>query len=276
MDYLIGTCYQCAKCLYCKEDFLKSSCECDKNIAPTTRNPDSKTKYNYNTEFTENFKFSFCFACNSKWYRIGKAKPTKSKLTKSTKSKSTRSTNSKSTKSISPTEHASFDTNNHITNISETNKLDDHTTFDTNNYITNISETHKLDVHTTFNTNKHITNIPEINDHTAFDTPIYDEFKDLLDEDVKVSDLENDNFSRLLDELDNKDNKYETDSCGKFHYQILSHIQYQLNDTTITQNDYVLSYKVTKETRSRTQIINESDFKSFFENYNQATNRKKE
>ncbi|CAG8673738.1 20087_t:CDS:2, partial [Racocetra persica] len=66
------------------------------------------------------------------------------------------------------------------------------------------------------------------------------------------------------------------DSCSEFHYQILSHIQYQLNDTTITQNDYILSYKVTKETGSGTQIINESDFKSFLEDYNQATNRKKE
>ncbi|CAG8760005.1 1375_t:CDS:2, partial [Ambispora leptoticha] len=48
------------------------------------------------------------------------------------------------------------------------------------------------------------------------------------------------------------------DSCGDFHYQILSQIQIELNDPTITQNNYVLAYKVAKETGAGTQIINES------------------
>ncbi|CAG8455929.1 16461_t:CDS:2 [Dentiscutata heterogama] len=291
MDYLIGTCYQCAKCLYCKEDSLKSLCECDKNIAPTTRNRTKLVPY----AFTIHYNTNLMITKLNKWYRIGKTKLTKSKLTKSTKSKLTKSTNSKLTKSISPTEcatfdtnisesetdqlddHTTFDTNNHITNIFETDQLD---AFNTNKYNTNISKTHKLDFHTTFNTNKYISNIPEIDkldDYTAFDydTPVCDEFEDLLNEEVEELDLENNNFSRQLDKLDNENNKYETDSCGEFHYQILLHIQFQLNNTTITQNDYVLSYKVTKETGAGTQIINKSDFESFIEDYNQATNRKK-
>ncbi|CAG8732752.1 1376_t:CDS:1 [Cetraspora pellucida] len=235
MDYLIGTYYQCAKCLYCKEDSLKSLCECDKNITPTTRNhtklvpyaftihyntkfndkqikvlTDSKEKYYYDMEFTEDFKFSFCSACNSKWYRIGKTKPTRSKVIKST--------NSKLIKSKSPTERTTFDNNNHITNISEIDKLDDHITFINNNdnHITNISETDQLDDYTTFNTNKYITNISEIgehHDHIAFDydtsVSVCDEFEDLLNKEVEEPDLENDNFNRQLDELDNRNNKYE-------------------------------------------------------------------
>ncbi|CAG8693675.1 375_t:CDS:2, partial [Cetraspora pellucida] len=81
-------------------------------------------------------------------------------------------------------------------------------------------------------------------DYTIFDTdiPVCDDL-DFLNE-VEESDLEN-NIS---------------DFCDEFHYQILLYIQFQLNDTTITQNDYVLAYKVTKETETETQIINENDF----------------
>ncbi|CAG8554455.1 15895_t:CDS:2 [Dentiscutata erythropus] len=202
-----------------------------------------------------------------------------------------KSTKSNSTKSTSSAKHANI-------NLFETNKLvEDHATSDTNEYITNLSETNKLtNNYTTFDTNKDATNLFETNgliyDHTALDTDISEL------EDVEM-DLENDFYdsNRQWDELNNKNNKYESqeffiklcikdqdnitlpakqlnilaDSCGEFHYQILSHIQLQLNNTTITQNDYVLAYKITKETGAETQIINENDFRSFIEDYNQAT-----
>ncbi|CAG8610355.1 9337_t:CDS:2, partial [Dentiscutata heterogama] len=126
---------------------------------------------------------------------------------------------------------------------------------------------------------KQATNIPEtnnnhiaFNDHTSFN--------------VEESDLEDNNsdFNKLLEELDTKNNKYKSNefllklsnTCNEFHYQILSHIQLQLNNTTITENDYILAYKVAKETGAGTQIIDEKDFKSFIEDYNQATNKKKD
>ncbi|CAG8628025.1 33432_t:CDS:1, partial [Racocetra persica] len=50
------------------------------------------------------------------------------------------------------------------------------------------------------------------------------------------------------------------DSSNEFHNQILLDIQSQLNNIAITQDDYVLIYKVTKETGARIQIINKRDF----------------
>ena len=65
------------------------------------------------------------------------------------------------------------------------------------------------------------------------------------------------------------------DTCREFHNQILSEIQLQLNNTDIAQNDYVLAYKVTKETGAGTQINEENDFNSFINDYNQAISKKK-
>ncbi|CAG8671529.1 25894_t:CDS:2, partial [Racocetra persica] len=216
------TCYQYVKCLYCKKDSLKFSCEYDKNILPITQNytklvsyaftiyyntkfndkqieilKDSKKKYNYNTEFTEDFKFSFCSACNSKWYCVGKTKSTKAKLTKLTKSKSTKSISSTAT----ATEYTTFETNC-IINISETDQLiDSHTT---KKYNTNISKTNELNNCITSNTNKRIINLFKINkldDYTVCDINIleYDELEDLLNNEIEELDLENEMFRRQLD-----------------------------------------------------------------------------
>ncbi|CAG8729906.1 14499_t:CDS:2, partial [Racocetra persica] len=102
------------------------------------------------------------------------------------------------------------------------------------------------------------------------------------------SDLDNTHsYDKQLDELSNENNKYQSkefllklsiktennnilsakrltilaDSCSEFYNQILFDIQFQLNNIAITQNDYVLAYKVTKETGTRTQIINEEILK---------------
>ncbi|CAG8570328.1 33229_t:CDS:2, partial [Racocetra persica] len=140
-----------------------------------------------------------------------------------------------------------------------------------------------------------------IDNYTTFDTnTVCDKIKDLLLENLE--ELDTYSYDEQLDELDNENSKYQSkefllklsiktednitlpakwstilaDSCNKFHNQILSDIQSQLNNIAITQNDYVLAYKVTKETGVGTQIINESDFESFINDYNQATNKEKE
>lgn len=270
-EYLIGTCYQCAKCLYCKQDSFEVSCNCNKNIIPTTRNrtklvpwaftvhynkkfnnkqikvlEDSREKYNYNIEFTKDFKFSFCSACNSKWYRIGKTKSAELNLIKS----------------INTTENFTSNMNKNITNIFETNELNDNSV-----------------------------------DYSAVDTPV-NEIEDSLSDNGEESDLDN-FFERLLDNendkyknkefflklcIKNQDNttlpakrlNISADSCREFHNQILTKIQLQLNNIDIAQNDYVLAYKVTKETGAGTQINDESDFNSFINDYNQAISKKKE
>ncbi|CAG8638918.1 13648_t:CDS:1, partial [Dentiscutata heterogama] len=127
-----------------------------------------------------------------------------------------------------PTKHTTFNTNKHITNISENNNfLDYHTTFDTDKLI---------DKHTTFDAN----------------TPAYNKIESLLYKNLKESDLENNTYSldRRLNKLDNKNDKYESNkfllklyikdennttlpakqlnilanSCNEFHSQILSNI----------------------------------------------------
>ncbi|CAG8842751.1 30743_t:CDS:1, partial [Racocetra persica] len=184
-------------------------------------------------------------------YHLGKSKPTKSKLTRSTNSNS---------KPISFTttaiEYTTFDTNNYITNISKTSQLiDSHMAFNINtNNNTNISKTDKLDDYTIFDMN----------------TPVCYDLEDFVNEKFEVSDLKNNScdISSQLDELDNKNDKYKSkeflfklyiknhdntilsakrlnilaDSCSDFHYQI------ELNNTTITRNDYILAYKVAKKT----------------------------
>ncbi|CAG8753464.1 9149_t:CDS:2 [Dentiscutata erythropus] len=200
VEYLIGTCYLCAKCLYCKEDSSKLLCECDKNISPTTRNP----------------------------------KSTKSDLAK-------------------PIKQA---TNKYFTNIFETN----------NNHIA-------FNDHTSFNIDTKTDRFGYTNFNT--DIPVCDNL-DFLNEEVKELDLENANsdFNRLLEELDTKNNKYKS---NKFLLKL--YIKNQDNITIPAKRLNILansSYKVAKETGTGTQIIDEKDFKSFTENYNQAANKKKD
>ncbi|RGB27213.1 hypothetical protein C1646_769400 [Rhizophagus diaphanus] len=96
-DCLIGTCFNCKKCLYCGAELSiwKKMCSCDKTIKPHKNNQTDKVRnvfsrilkpdlspkqleyiqeqinyFKYSIDFNTEFKFSFCSACNSAFQRI--------------------------------------------------------------------------------------------------------------------------------------------------------------------------------------------------------------
>lgn len=96
MEYLIGTCLRCKRCLYCGSELSirKKTCLCNKTIKPTKNNrtesvkvvftriyrPDlppkqleyiqeSISRFGYSLDTNTKFKFSFCSTCNSAYQR---------------------------------------------------------------------------------------------------------------------------------------------------------------------------------------------------------------
>ena len=96
IEYLIGTCLGCKKCLYCgdKLSIRKRMCSCDKTIKPGKSNwtdkvktvypqvstpqlshkqleyiQESVTQFNYSLDLNKNFHFTLCTACNSVFQR---------------------------------------------------------------------------------------------------------------------------------------------------------------------------------------------------------------
>ncbi len=95
VQYEIGTCYGCCKCMYCGCDLSIEECRCDKTIKPKRSNRTEEvphtfsrnfelnmllckktfiqkqnTLYSYNSNFEKKFTFTFCSTCNSQFQRI--------------------------------------------------------------------------------------------------------------------------------------------------------------------------------------------------------------
>ncbi|CAG8781429.1 21372_t:CDS:2, partial [Dentiscutata erythropus] len=101
--------------------------------------------------------------------------------------------------------------------------------------------------------------------------------EDLLSDGVE--ELENDihsKFDRYLDdEYNNDKEEFLFKLCIKNQDNTMLPAK-RLDNFTITQDNYVLSYKIAKESGAGTQIFDENDFKSFVKDYNNAINKKKE
>lgn len=97
VQYEIGTCYGCRKCMYCSCDLNIEKCECNKTVKPKKANrteqvpytfgrtfdekllPSKKTfiqtqntLYSYNSNFKAKFNFTLCSTCNSQYQRLSK------------------------------------------------------------------------------------------------------------------------------------------------------------------------------------------------------------
>jgi hypothetical protein len=104
MEYLIGTCLGCKKCLYCGSELSirKKTCLCNKTIKPNKNNrtervkvaysrnstPDlppkqleyiqeSISQFGYSLDTSTKFKFTFCSTCNSTFQRKKSASDSK-------------------------------------------------------------------------------------------------------------------------------------------------------------------------------------------------------
>ena len=96
IEYLIGTCLRCKKCLYCGDELSirKRMCSCDKTIKPSKSNRTDKvktiypriltlqlshkqleyiqesiTQFKYSLDLNKKFHFTLCTACNSAFQR---------------------------------------------------------------------------------------------------------------------------------------------------------------------------------------------------------------
>jgi hypothetical protein len=96
IEYLIGTCLGCKKCLYCADELSirKKMCSCDKTIKPGKSNrtdkvkiiypristpqlsykqleyiQESVTRFGYSLDLNTKFHFTLCTACNSAFQR---------------------------------------------------------------------------------------------------------------------------------------------------------------------------------------------------------------
>ncbi|CAG8603855.1 2471_t:CDS:2, partial [Dentiscutata erythropus] len=201
----------------------------------------SKGKYNYNNNFAKEFKFAFCSSYNSKWYCVGKAKS-----------------------KVEP------NNDKHLDN-----------TLENNNIIDNAVESTTTTSYSSSQANQSAYKAADSYSSDYIGQPIEDLLSDGVEE------LENDihsKFDRYLDDEYNNDKEeflfkrvnILAESCDEFRYQILSKVRLQLDNFTITQDNYVLSYKIAKESGAGTQIFDENDFKSFVKDYNNAINKKKE
>ncbi len=95
--YKIGICFRYQKCLYCRIDLIKETCECKKTVKPTRTNRTAHVKnafprvfnpngsldfkqldyiknknecFQYGYNLTKCIQLSFCSACNSSYQRL--------------------------------------------------------------------------------------------------------------------------------------------------------------------------------------------------------------
>ncbi|RGB42260.1 hypothetical protein C1646_683652 [Rhizophagus diaphanus] len=103
IDYNIGTCYRCCKCMYCSCNLNEKKCKCDKTIKPNKKNwtkevpyaftrtfkedislckkafiQTKKKLYSYNNSLKQKFTFTFCSICNNQFQKLSNQKIEKS------------------------------------------------------------------------------------------------------------------------------------------------------------------------------------------------------
>jgi hypothetical protein len=99
VQYEIGTCYGCRKCMYCGCDLKVETCKCNKTIKPKKSNRTSQVLhsfgrnydnslnlnkkafiqtqnalYSYNIDLKKKYTFTFCSTCNSSFQRLSNTK----------------------------------------------------------------------------------------------------------------------------------------------------------------------------------------------------------
>ena len=108
VEYNIGTCYGCCRCLYCGYNPRVKKCECDKTVKPIKANRTENVPYaftrifgekmnihkktfiqtkntlhSYGSNLEKRFTFALCSACNSQFQRLTDKKTTETSASKS-------------------------------------------------------------------------------------------------------------------------------------------------------------------------------------------------
>ncbi len=104
VEYNIGTCYGCRKCMYCGYDLNVKECDCNKTVKPNKKNRTEKVPYAFTRNFEQNitlhrkafiqekkelysydsnlerkFSFALCSICNNVYQKLYEPKSTTKK-----------------------------------------------------------------------------------------------------------------------------------------------------------------------------------------------------
>lgn len=294
-QYAVGTCFLCQQCLYCEKNLSIITCQCDLNKKPTLKNtgkekrnvysrvynPQTKNSvynklqlekleeankiYSYNIDFSFKFNFSLCVACHNIMARL------KRKSLKNAKTLLSKTSKSNSKKNLSL-------------------KLED------KSKISNKSNDVKVEVYEISSDNDDDENVNKIeipeesNKENSMDEP----FEDTMVTDEETSmEIDNDldvkeEFEETLPEISFKlIIKQERESSAakweaisqttfkNFRRELNLLIQAQM-DKWVEYNDYIVSYKLGKETGSGTQLTDERDWNRFLTEYHEFCSKRKE
>jgi hypothetical protein len=296
-QYAIGACFLCQQCLYCESKLSITTCQCDLNKKPTLKNtgrekrnlysrvynPQTKhTVYNklqleklveanklysYNIDFSFKFNFSLCVICHNIMTRL-KRKSSKnitrtnsSKASKSNLNKNLSSKSKNKLKTLNKTMTEELAIKEEVYEISSDNDNEI-----CKNKVEALEELNKED----------------IMDEPFEDTLITDEETDIeTDENLDIEESEETlpeiSFKLIIkQEKESSAAKWESISqttFKNFRKELNLLIQTQL-DKWLGYGDYIVSYKLGRETGSGTQLTDEKDWNRFLAEYHKFKKKK--
>lgn len=292
-QYAIGACFLCQQCLYCEKNLSFITCQCDLNTKPTLKNTkkekrslysrvyNPKTKcviynklqlekleeanksYSYNINFLLKFNYSLCCLCHNVMARLKRKssrnmKPTLLKIPKSTSNRKLSTKSNNKTKPLDESKSLVIIEKEGIYEISSG---------DEENYDIN---------------NEELSDKDNSIEETVEDTVITDEETGIgIDEDLYEESEEETSpeisFKLIIkQERESSVAKWEAinqttfkDFKRKLNLLILTQL-----DKWVGYDEYIVSYKLKKETGSGTQLMDERDWKRFITEYHNS--KKKE
>lgn len=295
--YAIGACFLCQQCLYCESELSITICQCDLNKKPTLKNTgrkkrnlysrvyNSQTKhtvynklqleklkeadkvYSYNIDFSSKFNFSLCVVCHNVMTRLKRKT-----LKDTTKTNSLKTSESNSNENLLPQSKDKSKTLDKTGSLVIMEKL-------------TMKEVYEILSDHDDNNENYENKIEKLEDPFE-DTIVTDEETgiEIDDDDLDVEEEPEDiipeiSFKLIIkQERDYSAAKWESISqttFKNFKKELNILIQTQL-DKWIEYDDYIVSYKLGKETGSGTQLTDEKDWNRFLTEYYKFYSKKKE
>src|SRR4051812_19715491 len=297
-QYAIGACFLCQQCLYCESKLSTTTCQCDLNKKPTLKNtgrekrnlysrvynPQTKhTVYNklqleklveankfysYDIDFSFKFNFSLCVICHNIMTRL-KRKSSKN-ITRTSSSKTSKSNSNKNLSSRSSRSKDKLKTLNKTGPLVVTEELA------IKEEVYEISSDNDDEI-----CKNKAKILEELNKENIMDDPFEDTI--ITDEETDVETDENLDIEKeseetlpeisfkliIKQEKESSAAKWESISqitFKNFKKKLNLLIQTQL-DKWLEYDDYIVSYKLGRETGSGTQLTDEKDWNRFLTEY---------
>jgi hypothetical protein len=297
-QYAIGACFLCQQCLYCESKLSTTTCQCDLNKKPTLKNtgrekrnlysrvynPQTKHTiynklqleklveankfYSYDIDFSSKFNFSLCVICHNIMTRL-KRKSSKN-ITRASSSKTSKSNSNKNLSSRSSRSKDKLKTLNKTGPLVVTEELA------IKEEVYEISSDNDDEI-----CKNKAKILEELNKENIMDDPFEDTI--ITDEETDVETDENLDIEKeseetlpeisfkliIKQEKESSAAKWESISqitFKNFKKELNLLIQTQL-DKWLEYDDYIVSYKLGRETGSGTQLTDEKDWNRFLTEY---------